>query len=232
MSESYLFTPRPVVSVGIQGQPERFPINRIFCVGRSYQAHAAEMGDKIDKTTQDPFYFIKDLNAIQMSGTDLPYPPGTSDLHYEMEWVIAINKPGFEVDEERAEAMIYGYACGLDMTRRDLQQKGKDKRRPWDLGKNFEGGAILSDIVPKATTGQLSSGQIELRVNGDTKQSADISDLIWTPAELVMHLSKYYHLQPGDLIYTGTPEGVGPVVKGDRIEGSVEGVGSISLNIV
>jgi fumarylpyruvate hydrolase len=209
-----------------------FPVNRIFCVGRSYQAHAAEMGDKIDKTTQEPFYFIKDLNAIKASGSDLPYPPGTEDLHYEMEWVVAIDQPGFEVDEEKAESMIYGYACGLDMTRRDLQQKGKDKRRPWDLGKNFEGGAIISDLVPKAATGILSNGTIELRVNGETKQSADISDLIWSPAELVMHLSKYYHLEPGDLIYTGTPEGVGPVVRGDRIEGSVEGVGSISLNIV
>lgn len=232
MTDSYLFTPRPVTALTIRGDERQFPVNRIFCVGRSYQAHAAEMGDKIDKTTQEPFYFIKDLNAIQSSGTDLPYPPGTEDLHYEMEWVVAIDQHGFEVDEAKAEAMIYGYACGLDMTRRDLQQKGKDKRRPWDLGKNFEGGAIISDLVPKSETGQLTSGKIELRVNGETKQSADISDLIWSPAELVMHLSKYYSLRPGDLIYTGTPEGVGPVVKGDRIEGSVEGVGSISLNIV
>ena len=232
MSDSYLFTPRPVTALTIRGDERQFPVNRIFCVGRSYQAHAAEMGDKIDKTTQEPFYFIKDLNAIQASGTDLPYPPGTEDLHYEMEWVVAIDQPGFEVDEERAEAMIYGYACGLDMTRRDLQQKGKDKRRPWDLGKNFEGGAIITDLVPKSVTGVLERGRIELRVNGETKQSADISDLIWSPAELVTHLSKYYHIQPGDLIYTGTPEGVGPVVKGDRIEGSVEAVGSISLNIV
>ncbi len=232
MSANYLFPPRPVTALTIRGDERQFPINRIFCVGRSYQAHAAEMGDKIDKTTQEPFYFIKDLNAIQASGTDLTYPPGTEDLHYEMEWVVAIDQPGFEVDEEKAESMIYGYACGLDMTRRDLQQKGKDKRRPWDLGKNFEGGAIITDLVPKATTGILNNGTIALRVNGETKQSADISDLIWSPAELVMHLSKYYHLKPGDLIFTGTPEGVGPVVRGDRIEGSVEGVGSISLNIV
>jgi fumarylpyruvate hydrolase len=232
MPDNYLFSPRPVTALTIRGEGLKFPINRIFCVGRSYQAHAAEMGDEIDKTTQEPFYFIKDLNAIQASGSDLPYPPGTEDLHYEMEWVVAIDPPGFEVDEERAESMIYGYACGLDMTRRDLQQKGKDKRRPWDLGKNFEGGAIITDLVPKATTGILNNGTIELRVNGETKQSADISDLIWSPAELVKHLSRYYHLKPGDLIFTGTPEGVGPVVKGDRIEGSVEGVGSISLNIV
>jgi len=232
MSDNYLFTPRPVTALNIRGEERQFPVNRIFCVGRSYQAHAAEMGDKIDKTAQEPFYFIKDLNAIRSSGSDLPCSPGPGDLHYEMEWVVALDKPGVEVDEATAESMIFGYACGLDMTRRDLQQKGKDKRRPWDLGKNFEGGAIISDLVPKLVTGTLTSGTIELRVNGNTKQSADISDLIWTPAELIMHLSKYYHLLPGDLIYTGTPEGVGPVVKGDRIEGSVEGVGSISLNIV
>jgi len=232
MQHRYLFQPNPVTSVPIRDSDQYFPVNRIFCVGRSYHAHAAEMGDTIDKSTQEPFYFIKDLNAICLSGETIAYPPGTQDLHYEMEWVIAIDKSGFEVNESQAQEMIFGYACGLDMTRRDLQQKGKDKRRPWDLGKNFESSAIISDIVPKSTAGTLTQGHIELRLNGTTQQTADISELIWSPAELISNLSRYYHLRAGDLIYTGTPEGVGPVKAGDQLEGSIQGVGSITLSIV
>lgn len=229
--DRYLFQPNPITSVPIKGSELLFPINRIFCVGRSYQAHAAEMGDTIDKSSQEPFYFIKDLNAICLSGSTLDYPPGTQDLHYEMEWVIAINKSGFEVNEVEAQAMIFGYACGLDMTRRDLQQQGKDKRRPWDLGKNFESSAIISEINPISETGVVTQGRIELSVNGITQQEADISDLIWSPTELISHLSKFYHLRPGDLIYTGTPEGVGPVHSGDTLNGRVDGVGHIELTI-
>ncbi len=231
MSNNYLFEPNQTVSVAIKGDDRRFPVNRIFCVGRNYQAHAAEMGDSIDKSTAEPFYFIKDLSAICESGSTIPYSAGTADLQYEMEWVLAIHKGGFEISEAQAQEHIFGYACGLDMTRRDLQQKGKDKRRPWDLGKNFENAAVISEIVPVTTTGVLTAGPIELRVNGETQQTGDLSDLIWNASELIAHLSKFYTLQPGDLIYTGTPEGVGPVVSGDKIEGCVAGVGSIELTI-
>lgn len=148
-----------------------------------------------------------------------------------MELVVAIGQAGFEVSEEQAESLIYGYACGLDMTRRDLQLKARESGRPWDLGKNFEESSILSPIVPKRKTGVINSGKIELTVNGKTTQSSDLSLLIWNVREIIAHLSKFYHLQPGDLIYTGTPEGVGPVVRGDVLNGYIESVGDISLTI-
>ncbi len=232
MSDNLVFPAQPAVSVAIQGSEQRFPVHRIFCVGRNYHAHAAEMGDSIDKTTMEPFYFIKDRSSILPSGNDLTYPPQTADLQYEMELVVAIGQSGFEVAEADAEKLIYGYACGLDMTRRDLQQKGKDKRRPWDLGKNFEQAAVISAIVPKNSSDSLKQGEISLQVNGETKQHSDLTQLIWNIDEIIAHLSKFYHLQPGDLIYTGTPDGVGPVVLGDLIEGSVAGVGELSVKVV
>lgn len=231
MSENLVFPAPPQVSAPIRGSEQRFPINRIFCVGRNYMAHAAEMGDSIDKSTMEPFYFIKDKQHYVASGSTIPYPPQTSNFHYEMELVVAIGQAGFEVPAEQADQLIFGYACGLDMTRRDLQNQGKDLRRPWDLGKNFENGAVLSEIVPLTDTGLITEGSIELQVNGEPRQSSDMNLLIWPVAEIIEHLSKFYHLQPGDLIYTGTPEGVGPVVSGDRISGQIAGVGEISLTI-
>lgn len=231
MSDNLLFPAKPPVLAPIAGSDTLFPVNRIFCVGRNYLAHAAEMGVAVDKSTQEPFYFLKDAGTYVPSGATIAYPPKTSNYHYEMEFVIAIGKEGFEVSQADAEDLIYGYACGLDMTRRDLQLKARETGRPWDLGKDFEESAILAPIVPKEQIGVINEGKIELAVNGEVKQSSDLNLLIWNVREIIEHLSKFYHLQPGDLIYTGTPEGVGPVVSGDSITGLIEGVGEIALNI-
>lgn len=219
------------VLADIAGSQEKFPIKRIFCVGRNYHAHAAEMGVSVDKNTQEPFYFLKDASAYVASGSQIPYPPKTENYHYEMEFVVAIGKDGFQVAESDADSLIYGYACGLDMTRRDLQLKARETGRPWDLGKNFEQSAVLSPIVRVAESGIINEGAIELRVNDQTVQKADLNLLIWNVREIIAHLSQFYHLQAGDLIYTGTPEGVGAVKSGDKLQGSIAGVGEIALQI-
>ena len=230
MTTTYLWNPPPVRSLPVRGKAERLPINRIFCVGRNYHAHAVEMGRPVDKSAEVPFYFTKSPDTLVESGATVAYPPGTRNYHYEMELVLVVGKPGFRVAEADAGAVIYGYACGLDMTRRDLQLVARDKGRPWDLGKDIEQGSVVSEVVPMP--GQvITKGALELRVNGVTKQQSNVDKLIWSIPELIADLSTYYHLQPGDLIFTGTPEGVGPVVAGERVEGSVEGVGTIALNV-
>jgi fumarylpyruvate hydrolase len=213
----------------VKGTPDRFPVRRIFCVGRNYEAHAKEMGVAADR--EAPFYFTKSSEHYVASGVTAPYPPGTKNYHFELELVVAIGKPGFRIAEAQALDHVFGYACGLDMTRRDLQSAAKEKQRPWDIGKDVEQSAVLGEIISAATSGHPSTGRIELRVNGQTKQSADVSDLIHGVPAVIAHLSQFYHLQPGDLIYTGTPEGVGPVKPGDRLEGAIEGVGTIALQI-
>ncbi|RTL49121.1 MAG: FAA hydrolase family protein [Rhodocyclaceae bacterium] len=227
----YAFAPAETPSVAIKGSSARFPVRRIFCVGRNYAAHAAEMGRPVDKATSEPFYFTKSPDTVLPSGSKMTYPPGTKNFHYEMELVVAIGAPIFRATEADAEKVIFGYACGLDMTRRDLQLVAREQGRPWDLGKDVEQSAAISEIVPYAELGMLSKGEIALSVNGDTKQKSDLSYLIWNIPELIAHLSKFYHLQPGDLIYTGTPEGVGPVVAGDKILGHIDKVGKIELEI-
>ncbi len=227
---AYLFTPPATPSLAIEGRSERYPVGRIFCVGRNYHAHAVEMGRPVDKAAERPFYFTKTPTALVESGASIAYPPQTGNYHYEMELVLAIGKAGFEVPADQAHELVFGYACGLDMTRRDLQLVARDKGRPWDLGKDFEQSAVASSIVPMPGV-VLERGAIELSVNGQTKQRSDLDKLIWNIREILADLSLFYHLQPGDLIYTGTPEGVGAVVAGDRIEGRVEGVGTIGLNI-
>lgn len=206
-----------------------YPVHRIFCVGRNYADHAKEMGVEVDR--EAPFYFLKDASCIVATGASIPYPPGTENYHYEMELVMAIGTPVFKADAAAAKAAIWGYACGLDMTRRDLQLAARAKQRPWDLGKNFEQSAVMAAITPAAEVGEIGPQKITLAVNGETKQNAHLSDLVWSPVELVQHLSRYYHLQPGDLIYTGTPAGVGPVVAGDKITGSIDGLAPIALSI-
>jgi fumarylpyruvate hydrolase len=228
---TYTFAPAPVFSLPVVGADARFPVKRIFCVGRNYHAHAVEMGRPVDKSTMKPFYFIKDASALVESGATVPYPAGTSNYHFEMELVVAIGAEGFRVKESDAASLIYGYAAGLDMTRRDLQLVARDQGRPWDLGKNFEKSAICSPLVPMGDLGVLQAGTIALQVNGTAKQTADLSQLIWNIPELLADLSQYYHLQPGDLIYTGTPEGVGAVVSGDLITGQIEQVGAVQLTI-
>lgn len=231
MSQSLVFPAADIVTAEIAGEDVRFPVRRIFCVGRNYLAHAAEMGVTVDKSKQEPFYFLKDASALIPSGSTIEYPPQTSNYHYEMEFVVAIGKNGFEVTEDQVEEMIFGYACGLDMTRRDLQLKARETGRPWDLGKNFEESAVISPILKRGDLGVIDQGEIQLSVNGTVKQSSDLNLLIWNVKELLVHLTKFYHLQPGDLIYTGTPEGVGPVVAGEQILGHIKGVGDIELNI-
>lgn len=225
----YLFTPPTIVTAPIRGRNERFPIRRIFCVGRNYEAHAREMGVAVDR--EAPFYFTKAASDYVPSGATVAYPLGTKNYHYEMELVVAIGKGGVRIAGHEALEHVYGYACGLDMTRRDLQLQAREKQRPWDLGKDFEESAVLSDIVPAAEIGHPLKGRLELTVNGAMKQSSDLSLLIHPVPALIAHLSGFYHLQPGDLIYTGTPEGVGAVVAGDKIEGSIEGIGRITLTV-
>ncbi|MCK6408938.1 MAG: fumarylacetoacetate hydrolase family protein [Thauera sp.] len=227
---NYLWTPPAPVSLPVRGTSARFPVNRLFFVGRNYQAHAIEMGTSVDKSSMRPVYFTKSSANLAQSGSVAPYPPETADYHHEMELVVALDEPGFRVDEAAAARMIYGYACGLDMTRRDLQAAAKAKGNPWDLAKNVEHGAVCGEITP-AGGHVLRKGEISLSVNGERRQHADLDNMIWSIPELIADLSTYYHLQPGDLIFTGTPEGVGPVQPGDRLEGRIEGAGTIVFGI-
>lgn len=228
---NYLWNPPPVYSLPVRGIAARYPVNRIFCVGRNYHAHAVEMGAPVDKATAQPFYFTKSASTLVDSGATVPYPTGTANYHHEMELVVAIGAPGFRVAEADAASLIYGYAAGLDMTRRDLQLVAREQGRPWDLGKDFERSAVCSEIVPVGKLGVLSTGALTLDVNGQRRQSADLSQLIWSIPELIADLSKFYHLRPGDLIYTGTPEGVGAVKSGDKLDGHIDQVGDIELII-
>jgi fumarylpyruvate hydrolase len=218
------------MSLPVRGLDARFPINRLFFVGRNYHAHAVEMGRPVDKSVERPFYFNKAPQTLTLSGATVAYPSETNNYHFEMEMVVAIGKAGFRVTADDAHTLIYGYAAGLDMTRRDLQLVARDKGRPWDLGKDVEQSSVCSEIV--AMQGMvIDSGAITLEVNGQTKQSSNLDKLIWNVREIIADLSLFYHLQPGDLIYTGTPEGVGAVVSGDEITGRVEGVAAVALTV-
>lgn len=227
---SYLWNPPAVASLPVRGSSQRLPINRIFCVGRNYHAHAVEMGRPVDKSVERAFYFTKSPQTLVQSGATVAYPPETQNYHYEMELVLVVGKPGFQVPAEKAHEVIYGYACGLDMTRRDLQLVARDKGRPWDLGKDIEQGSVCSEVVPMPGV-VMEQGELVLEVNGAVRQHSDVSKLIWNIREIIADLSLFYHLEPGDLIYTGTPEGVGAVVPGDRISGRVQGVGSVELTV-
>ncbi|MGY9031140.1 MAG: fumarylacetoacetate hydrolase family protein [Rhodobacterales bacterium] len=213
----------------IVGDVDMYPVSRIFCVGRNYVAHAAEMGGEVDR--EAPWYFTKSAQALCQSDETVPYPAGTSNYHHEMELVVALGNPAFQVERGRAMDTVFGYACGLDMTRRDRQQDGKDARRPWSLGKDVENGAVIGAITPKLDMAPLGPQRIALQVNGETRQDALLSDMVWAVAELISHLSQYYHLNAGDLIMTGTPAGVGPVVSGDAIAGQIDGLAPISHRI-
>ena len=213
----------------IENDDAGFPVNRIFCVGRNYVAHAAEMGGEVDR--EAPWYFTKSAQATCQSGATISYPPGTTDFQYEMELVIALGKPIFQGNAGRALDAIYGFACGLDMTRRDRQQDGKDARRPWSLGKDVENSAVIGTITPRENFGSIYDQRIALTVNGETKQDAHLSDMVWSVQEITSHLSQYYHLSAGDLIMTGTPAGVGPVQVGDVIKGSISGLSGVELKI-
>ncbi|MDI3338444.1 fumarylacetoacetate hydrolase family protein [Defluviimonas aestuarii] len=221
-------TPEPV-TVPMRVEDAAFPVSRIFCVGRNYADHAKEMGHEVDR--EAPFYFTKSPAHLIHSGATVPYPPGTADFHHEMEFVVAIGAPGFRVAEADAMDLVLGYASGLDMTRRDLQGVAKDKRRPWDTGKDFENAAVIGPITRAGDFGAPGPQAISLHLNGKPVQQAHLSDMVWSVAELIAHLSTLYHLRPGDLIFTGTPAGVGPVSPGDMLHGEVEGLSPVTLTI-
>lgn len=226
-----LFNTAAVMTIPVAGREDCVAVNRIFCVGRNYADHAREMG--VDPAREAPFFFMKPLDALVRSGARIPYPPGTSKYEYEMELVVVLGEavPTSVIPEEASRA-IFGYAAGLDMTRRDLQLAAREKGRPWELGKAFENSAILGPIRPVDELDGDPNGDIVLRVNGEIKQSANVADMIWSVPEIIANLSQYYYLLPGDIIFTGTPAGVGPLVAGDQLHGEIVGVGEVGALIV
>lgn len=225
-----IFELPPAPTAAVAGSDDRFPVRRIFCVGRNYAEHAREMG--FDPDREPPFFFTKFGEAVVPNGSTVSYPRATLNYHFEAELVVAIGRSGPATTEAEALDLIWGYGVGLDMTRRDLQMQAREKGRPWDTGKNFEESAPLASLHKVAEIGHISSGAITLTVNGQTKQSADIANLIWNVPEVIQHLAEMYTLQPGDLVYTGTPAGVGPVVAGDTICVEIAGLTPLQISIV
>ena len=217
-------------SLPVAGLDGRFPVRRIYCVGRNYAEHAREMGG--DPGREPPFFFMKASDAVVQNGARVPYPPKTSNLHFEIEMVVALGQAAANIAAEKALDHVYGYGVGIDLTRRDLQQEARKAGRPWDMGKSFDHAAPCSAIVPAAKIGHPAKGAIWLKVNGETKQSADLSAMVWSVPEMIAYLSGLVELKAGDLLYSGTPAGVGAVVKGDRLEGHVDGVGDLAITIV
>jgi fumarylpyruvate hydrolase len=225
---SYAFDPPPQPAVPILGEAALYPVRRVYCVGRNYQAHRAEMGGADDP--DPPFFFSKPADAVVPPGGDAPYPSLTHNFHFEMELVVAIGGSGADVSREAAQGLIFGYAAGVDLTRRDLQTAYRDKGQPWEGAKGFDASGPISAI--KRWTGAPPQGRIRLSVNGAVKQDASLTDMIWDVPAIVAEASKLWRLEPGDLIFTGTPEGVGPLVKGDLVEGDIDDVGALSFRIV
>lgn len=216
-------------SVAVAGTEDRFPVRRIFCVGRNYAAHAREMGKDPDR--EPPFFFTKPADAVVDDGVTVPYPPETSNLHYEAELVVAIGTGGRDIAEADALDHVWGYGCGNDLTRRDLQQTAKDMGRPWDWGKAFDNSAVIGPLHRVEMVGHPSNGPIRLSVNGETKQDGDLNELIWSVPEVIAILSRSMELRPGDLIMTGTPAGVGAIKAGDEVVVSIAGLGTLTTRI-
>ncbi|MCJ0766132.1 fumarylacetoacetate hydrolase family protein [Variovorax terrae] len=232
MSE-YVVPPPPLTAVPIAGAKGLFPVRRVYCVGRNYADHAIEMG--VDPRQEPPFFFCKPADTVVWAAAgpvDLPYPDATKNLHHEVELVVAIGKAGRNIEVDTAVSHIWGYAIGIDMTRRDLQQAMRQGGKPWEIGKTFERCAPIGPIFPISETRELTRGQIALSVNGQRRQASDLSMLIWSTREIIATLSRYFTLEPGDLIFTGTPEGVGPVQAGDALSATVEGLGTLDIRIL
>jgi fumarylpyruvate hydrolase len=227
ISPTYAIEPPLPSVVPVQGSGDSFPVRRIWCIGRNYADHAREMGH--DPNREPPFFFAKPTDAVVPEGGDLPFPVATDDLHQEIELVVAIGKGGNNISSADALDHVFGYALGLDMTRRDIQAEAKRLARPWALAKGFDQSCPISAIAPASRIGHPATGRIELRVNGATRQSADLSEMIWSVPDSIEWLSKFVALAPGDLIMTGTPAGVGQVMPGDLLEGSCEGVGTLHV---
>ncbi|MDH3581292.1 MAG: fumarylacetoacetate hydrolase family protein [Hyphomicrobiales bacterium] len=219
----------PPVTLPVKGTCDVFPVHRIYCVGRNYAAHAIEMGFDPDK--EPPFFFQKNPDNL-LVGQDFPYPPASSDVHFEFELAVALKSGGTDIPVDDALAHVFGYACALDMTRRDLQGEAKKAGRPWEVGKAFEHSAPAGALVPVTEIGHPTSGAIRLEVNGERRQDGDLDQMIWKVPEIISYLSGLFALQGGDIILTGTPAGVGPVARGDALHGTIEGVGELALNVV
>jgi len=224
----FVIAPPPVVAMPIAGSADAFPVHRIYCVGRNYAAHAVEMGHDPDK--EPPFFFQKNPDNLDFSGR-FPYPPASNDVHHEIEMVVALKQGGSFIPVADALDCVFGYAVGLDMTRRDLQSKAKDMGRPWEVGKAFEHSAPCSPLQPASRIGHPASGAIWLDVNGARRQSGDLNQMIWKVPEMISYLSGLFVLTPGDLIMSGTPSGVGPVSRGDALHGHVEGIGDLKVTV-
>ncbi|HXW28898.1 MAG TPA: fumarylacetoacetate hydrolase family protein [Xanthobacteraceae bacterium] len=225
----YVMPPPPVASVAVAGTDARFPVRRIICVGRNYAAHAREMGRDPDR--EPPFFFLKPADTVVDDGATVPYPPETNNFHYEIELVVAIAKGGTDIPVERALDHVFGYAVGIDLTRRDLQLQAREQGRPWDWGKGFDLSAPIAPLHPVSETGHPSSGRIWLAVDGEMKQDSNIAKLIWPVADIISIASRSMELRPGDLIMTGTPEGVGPVRRGEVMTGGIDGLGEIKIAV-
>ena len=226
---AYAFPPAWIPTLPIRSSSDEFPVRRIYCVGRNYAEHAVEMGHDPEK--DPPFFFQKNPDNLVQTG-EFPYPGATKDVHHEIELVVALSKGGTDIAASEALDHVFGYAVGLDMTRRDLQAGAKKLGRPWEIAKAFEKSAPISEIVQASAIGHPSSGAISLAINGESRQSGDLSQMIWKTGEIIAHLSGLFELAPGDLIMTGTPSGVGAVKRGDRLEGAVEGVGTLVVMVV
>jgi fumarylpyruvate hydrolase len=226
---SYVIEPAQQVVLPVRGSDAKFPVRRIYCIGRNYADHAIEMGHDPDK--EPPFFFQKNADNIDTSG-NFPYPPQTSDVHFEMEMVVALKSGGVDIAEDKALEHVYGYGLGLDMTRRDLQGEAKKMGRPWEIGKAFERSAPMSVLVPASETGHLDHGRVTLAVNGETRQDGDLNQMIWKVPEMISYLSRFYDIAAGDLIMSGTPAGVGAIQRGDVLVGTVENLGSFTVTVV
>jgi fumarylpyruvate hydrolase len=231
---SFVISPPALPALPVAGTTDLFPVRRVYCVGRNYAAHAREMGG--DPTREPPFFFMKPADALQPvpqgETIDHPYPPKTANYHFEIEMVAALATGGRDIPVERALDHVFGYAVGLDMTRRDLQDEAKSLRRPWELGKGADRSGPVGPLHPAARIGHPGKGAISLDVDGAVKQKADLSDMIWSVAEQISYLSAYFELMPGDVIFSGTPEGVGAVTRGQTMVGAIEGLGEIRLRVV
>lgn len=226
---SYVFDPRDVVSVPVDGSMDRFPVNNIYCVGRNYAAHAIEMGFNPDR--EAPFFFMKPAFAVLSDGAEMKYPAHSKDVHYEVELVVALHIGGTNISVDEAMSLVYAYGVGLDMTRRDLQGEAKETSRPWEAGKTFLHAAPCAALHQWSEAGQLNDASITLSVNGETRQAGNINQMIWKVPEIISRLSELFVLQPGDMIYTGTPSGVGPIQPGDQVSAKIDGLSELSFKV-
>jgi len=227
---TYIFPPQKQTALPVRGTEDLFPVNRVYCVGRNYAAHTIEMGH--DPTKEAPFFFQKNPDNILLEGENFPYPTMTSDVHHEIEMVVALKSGGDNISVDNAMDCVFGYGVALDMTRRDLQGQMKKQGRPWEIGKAFEKSAPCSALVPADEIGHPAEGAVWLKINGETRQQGNLDQLIWKIPEMIAYLSELFTLHSGDLILTGTPSGVGPVQRGDKLHGHVAGVGDIKVDVV